>query len=81
MLKCIGLTAIATAVTVLTLGCVRGVVSPTAPAADQIYIAKPMPVPAGIISSEAKTWDSDLQHYTTFHYVCRLDVAGPAPFR
>jgi hypothetical protein len=52
MLKCIGLTALATAVTVLSLGCVRGVVSPTAPVADQIYLAKPMPVPAGMISSE-----------------------------
>ena len=52
MLKCIGLTALATAVTVLTLGCVRGVVSPTAPVADQIYMAKTMPVPAGLISSD-----------------------------
>jgi hypothetical protein len=142
MLKCMWLTALATAVTVLTLGCVRGVVSPTAPVADQIYMAKPMPVPAGLISSEAavqwrgigiyrargplrlagpmyrvtsyetqaeceaaqqpatakealsrvestteqlsdgiKTWDSDLQHYTTFRYPCRLAVAGPAHFR
>ena len=137
MLKCIGLTALATAVAVLTLGCVRGIVSPTAPVQDQIYMAK---APAGIISSEAtvlwrdigiyrasgplrmagpmyevtsyetkaeceaaqqaamanearsrvgptteqlsdgiKTWDSDRLHYTTFRYLYRLAVAGPAP--
>ena len=52
MLKCIGLTALATAVAVLTLGCVQGMVSPTAPVQDQIYIAKPMLAPAGIMSSE-----------------------------
>ena len=63
MLKRIGLTALATAVTVLTLGCVRGVVSPTAPAADQIYMAKSMPVPAGIISSEATVLWRDLGIY------------------
>lgn len=142
MLKCIGLTALATAVAVLTLGCVRGLESPAAPAADQIYIAKPMSAPAGIISSETtvlwhdigiyrasgalrmagpmyevtsyetkaeceaaqqaamakealsrvgptteqlsdgiKTWDSDRLHYTTFRYLCRLAVTGPAPGR
>jgi len=53
MLKLIGLTVLATAVAVSTLGCVRGLVSPTAPARDQIYLAKPMSVPAGIIASEA----------------------------
>jgi len=140
MLKCIGLTALATAVAVLTLGCVRGIVSPTAPVQDQIYMAKPMSAPAGIISREAtvlwrdigiyrasgprqmagpmyevtsyettaeceaaqqaamakealsrvgptteqlsdgfKTWDSDRLHYTTFRYLYRLAVAGPAP--
>jgi hypothetical protein len=142
MLKCIALTALATAVAVLTLGCVRGLGSPTAPAADQIYMAKPMSPRAEIISSEAtvlwrdigiyrasgplrmagpmfkmtsyetkaeceaaqqaamakealsrvgptteqlsdgiKTWDADRLHYTTFRYLCRLAVAGPAPFR
>ena len=143
MLKCIGLTAFATAVAVLTLGCVRGSVSPTAPVQDQIYnMAKPMSAPAGIISREAtalwrdigiyrasgplrmagpmyavtsyetkaeceaaqqaamanealsrvgptteqmsdgiKTWDSDRLHYTTFRYLCRLAVTGPAPVR
>jgi hypothetical protein len=142
MLKCIGLTALATAVAVLTLGCVQGLVSPTAPLQDQIYMAKPMSTPAGIISSEAtvlwrdigiyrasgplrmagpmyavtsyetkaeceaarqaamakealsrvgptteqlsdgiKSWDSDRLHYTTFRYLCRLDVTGPAPVR
>jgi hypothetical protein len=143
MLKRIGLTALATAVAVLTLGCVRGPLSPTAPVQDQIYLAKPMSAPAGIISSEAtvlwrdigiyrasgplrmagpmyevtsyetkaeceaaqqaaamarealsrvgptteqlsdgiKTWDSDRLHYTTFRYLCRRAVAGPAPVR
>jgi hypothetical protein len=141
MLKCIGLTALATAVAVLTLGCVRGIVSPTAPVQDQIYMAKPMSAPAGIISREAtvlwrdigiyrasgprmagpmyevtsyetkaeceaaqqatmakealsrvgptteqlsdeiQTWDSDRLHYTTFRYLCRLAVTGPAPVR
>ena len=142
MLKCIGLTALATAVAVLTLGCVRGLGSPTAPAADQIYMAKPMSAPAGISSSEVtvlwrdigiyrasgplrmagpmyeltsyetkaeceaaqqatmakearsrvgptteqlsdgiKTWDSDRLHYTTFRYLCRPAVVGPAPVR
>ena len=52
MLKGTGLTALATAVAVLTLGCVRGIVSPTAPVQDQIYMAKPMSAPAGIISRE-----------------------------
>ena len=140
MLKCIGLTALATAVAVLTLGCVRGIVSP--PVQDRIYMAKPMSAPAGIISREAtvlwrdvgiyrasgplrmagpmhavtsyeakaeceaaqqavmanealsrvgptteqlsngiKTWDSDRLHYTTFRYLCRLAVMGPAPVR
>ena len=138
MLKCIGLTALATAVAVLTLGCVRG----PAPVEEQIYMAKPMSGPVGIISSEAtvlwhdiglyrasgpvrvagpmyevmsyetkaeceaaqqaamanqalsrvgptteqlsdgiKTWDSDRLHYTTFRYLCRIAVAGPAPVR
>ena len=142
MLKCIGLTALATAVAVLTLGCVRGLVSPTAPVGDQIYMAKPVSMPAGLSSSEVtvlwrdigiyrargplrmagptyemtsyetkaeceaaqqaamakdalsrvgptterlsdgiKTWDSDLQHYTTFRYLCGLAGARPAPFR
>ena len=52
MWKCTGPIALATAVAVLTLGCVRGLGSPTAPAADQIYMAKPLSAPAGIISSE-----------------------------
>ena len=139
MLKCIGLTALATTVAVLALGCVRGIVSPTAPARDQIYRAQPMSAPAGIGSSEVtvlwrdigiyrasgplrmagptyelttyetkaeckaaqqatmakearsrvgptteqlsdgiKTWDSDRLHYTTFRYLCRVAVTGPA---
>ena len=143
MLKRIGLTALATAVAVLTLGCVRGPLSPTPAVEDQTYTAKPVSVPAGIISNEVtvlwrdigidrasgplrmagpmyevtssetkaeceaaqqaaatakealsrvgptteqlsdgiKTWDSDRLHYTTFRYLCRLAVAGPAPVR
>jgi hypothetical protein len=142
MLKCIGLTALATAVAVLTLGCVRGIVSPTAPVQDQIYMAKadvgtggdhfargtvlrrdigiyrasgplrmagPMyevtsyetkaeseAAQQAAMANEAlsrvgptteqlsdgiKTWDSDRLHYTTFRYLCRLAVAGPAPVR
>jgi hypothetical protein len=141
MLKCIGLTALATAVAMLTLGCVGGSVSPTAPVQDQIYMAKPMS-PAWSMSRDAtvlwrdigiyrasgplrmagpmyavtsyetkaecedaqqaamanearsrvgptteqlsdgiKTWDSDRLHYTTFRYLCRLAVTGPAPVR
>ena len=59
MLKCIGLTALATAVAVLTLGCVGG----PAPVKDQIYMAKPMSVPAGIISSEATALWHDIGIY------------------
>ena len=142
MLKCIGLIALATAMAILTHGRVGGIVSPTAPVPDQIYMAKPMSAPAGIISSEAtvlwrdigiyrtsgplrmagpmyavtsyetkaeceaaqqaamakealsrvgptteqvsdgiKMWDSDRLHYTTFRYLCRLAVTGPAPVR
>ena len=89
MLKSIGLTSLATAVAVLTLGCVRGIVSPTAPVQDQIYMAKPMANEAlsrvgpttEQLSDGIKTWDSDRLHYTTFRYLCRLAVAGPAPVR
>jgi hypothetical protein len=48
MLKRIGLTALVTAVTVVTLGCARG---PVAPTETPTYAAKP--VPAGIMSSDA----------------------------
>ena len=63
MLKCIGLTALATAVAMLTLGCVGGSVSPTAPVQDQIYMAKPMSAPAGIISREATVLWRDIGIY------------------
>jgi hypothetical protein len=63
MLKGIGLTALATAAAVLTLGCVRGLVSPTAPVQDQIYMTKPMSAPAGIISSEATILWRDIGIY------------------
>src|SRR5213594_4176722 len=48
MLKRIGLTVLVTAVAVMT-GCARGPVSPTE---TPTYAAKPVSVPAGIISSE-----------------------------
>jgi hypothetical protein len=50
-----GLTVLVMAVAVLSLGCMRGLVSPTAPAGDQIYMAKPLSVPAGIISSDCRS--------------------------
>ena len=31
------------------------------------------------LSDGIKTWDSDRLHYTTFRYLYRLAVAGPAP--
>ena len=68
MWKCTGPIALATAVAVLSLGCVRGLGSPTAPAADQIYMAKPMSVPAGIVSSETTVLWRDSGIY---------DVNGP----
>jgi hypothetical protein len=55
MVKCAGPLALATAVAVLALGCVRGLGSPTPPAADRIYIAKPMSAPVGLTSSETTT--------------------------
>ena len=73
MLKCIGLTALATAVAVLTLGCV-GIVSPTAPVQDQIYMAKPMSAPAGIISREATVLWRDIGIYRASG---KLRMAGP----
>jgi hypothetical protein len=33
------------------------------------------------MSDGIKTWDSDRLHYTTFRYLCRLAVTGPAPVR
>lgn len=50
MLKRIGLTALLTAVTVVTLGCARGPVSPTE---TPTYAAKPVWVPPETSSSEA----------------------------
>ena len=51
MLKRIGLTALVTVATVMTLGCARGPVSPLE--TPSYASAKPVSVPAGIISSEA----------------------------
>jgi hypothetical protein len=73
MLKCIGLTALAT-VAVLTLGCVRGPALPTAPVGDRIFVAKPMSVPAGIISSEATVLWRDIGIYRASG---PLRMAGP----
>jgi hypothetical protein len=70
MLRCIGLTALATAVAVLTLGCVRG---PT-PVEDQIYMANPMSAPAGIISSESTVLWRDIGIYRASG---PLRMAGP----
>lgn len=70
MWKCTGPIVLATAVAVLSVGCVRGLGSPTAPAADLIYMAKPMSAPAGIISSETTVLWRDI----------RIDdVNGPLP--
>ena len=74
MLKCIGLTALATAVAMLTLGCVGGSVSPTAPVQDQIYMAKPMSAPAGIISRDATVLWRDIGIYRASG---PLRMAGP----
>src|SRR5438128_7502172 len=52
MLKWIGVTALVIAMAVMTLGCVRGLVAPTATVETQTETAKPVSVPAGIISSE-----------------------------
>src|SRR5437667_12772996 len=48
MLNRIGLTALVTAVTVVTLGCARGPVSPTE---TPTYAVKPASVPAGVVSN------------------------------
>jgi hypothetical protein len=64
MMRCTGLLALATAVAVLALGCVRGLESPTPPAADQIYIGKPMSVPVGITSSETTVLWRDIGIYS-----------------
>jgi hypothetical protein len=74
MLKCIGLTALAIAVAVLTLGCVRGLVPPTAPLADQIYIAKPVSVPVELISSKVTVLWRDIGIYRASG---PLRMAGP----
>jgi hypothetical protein len=63
MWKYAGPIALATVVAVLTLGCVRGLGSPTAPAADLIYMAKPMSAPAAIISSETTVLWRDIGIY------------------
>ena len=67
MLKCMGLTALATVV-VVTLG----VASPTAAAEDQIYTA--VPVPAEVIASEVTVLWRDIGIYRTSG---PLRMAGP----
>jgi len=64
MVKWTGPLALATAVAVLTLGCVRGLGAPTPPAADRIYIAKPMSAPVGITSSETTVLWRDIGIYS-----------------
>jgi len=68
MLKCMGLTALATVV-VVTLG---RLVSPTAAAEDQIYTA--VPVPAEVIASEVTVLWRDIGIYRTSG---PLRMAGP----
>ena len=68
MLKCMGLTALATVV-VVTLG---SLVSPTAAAEDQIYTA--VPVPAEVIASEVTVLWRDIGIYRTSG---PLRMAGP----
>ena len=70
MLKCMGLTALATVV-VVTLG---RLVSPTAAAEDQIYTA--VPVPAEVIASEVTVLWRDIGIYRTSG---PLRMAGPIP--
>ena len=73
VLKRIGLTAVATAV-VVTLGCVRGLVPPTTPLADQIYMANPVSVPAELISSKVTVLWRDIGIYRASG---PLRMAGP----
>jgi hypothetical protein len=68
MLKCMGLTALATVV-VVTLG---RLVSPTAAAEDQIYTA--VPVPAEVMASEVTVLWRDIGIYRTSG---PLRMAGP----
>ena len=58
----------------MTLGCVRGLVSPTAAVEDQTYTAKPMSVPAGITSSEVTVLWRDIGIYRASG---PLRMAGP----
>jgi len=74
MWKCTGPIALATAVAMVTLGCVRGLGSPTAPASDQMYMAKPMSAPAGMISSETTVLWRDIGIYGVNG---PLRIAGP----
>src|SRR2546422_1352181 len=65
MLKWIGVTALVIAMAVMTLGCVRGLVAPTATVETQTEPAKPVSVPAGIISSEVTGFWRDIGIYPT----------------
>jgi hypothetical protein len=53
MLKRIGLTALVIAVTVVTLGCARG---PVSPLETPTYAAKPVSVPPGVSSEATVLW-------------------------
>ena len=74
MLKWIGVTALVIAMAVMTLGCVRGLVAPTATVETQTEPAKPVSVPAGIISSEVTVLWRDIGIYRTSG---PLRLAGP----
>ena len=63
MLKCIGPTAFVTAVAVMTVGCVRGLESPTAALEAQAYTANTVSAPARIISSEVTVLWRDIGIY------------------
>src|SRR2546425_7110518 len=65
MLKWIGVTALVIAMAVMTLGCVRGLVAPTATVETQTETAKPVSVPAGVIFSEGTAFWRDIGIYRT----------------
>src|SRR5207249_11281932 len=71
MLKRMGLTALVTAVTVVTLGCARGPVSPTE---TPTYAVKPVSVPAGVASNEVTVLWRDIGVYRASG---PLRLAGP----
>ncbi len=63
MLKRVGLTALVTAVTVVTLGCARGPVSPTE---TPTYAVKPVSVPSRFVSNEVTALWRDIGVYPIY---------------